>query len=93
MVNSVLAIDQYSIISRHTRLPRRTVLRRAQIIALLCIRARGATHLAALVYSSGTVCCGSHGRASTKLVVNQLVMSIGASMCDHRVVGDTGPDG
>lgn len=93
MVNGVLAIDQYSIISRHARPPRRTVLRRAQIIALLCIRARGTTHLAALVYSSGTVCCGSHGRASTKLVVNQLVMSIGASMCDHRIVGDASPDG
>jgi hypothetical protein len=93
MVNNVLAIDQYSIICRRTRLPRRAVLGRAQIIALLCIRARGTTHLTALVHSSGAVCCGSPGRAPAELVVNQPVMSIRASMGDHGVVGDAGPDG
>lgn len=91
MTHSVLSIN-VDIVVAHAPLPSRAALRDFEIVTLLCIAASAAPHLAALVENSGAVrCCGCR-RALAELAVDEMMMSIVASIGDGGIISHTCPD-
>lgn len=70
MMNCVFAVDENNIVFRHTLLATRAVPRCLEVIALLCIGASRAAHLAALIRGGGAGGCCSSGRAPAKLAID-----------------------
>lgn len=91
MTHSVLAVD-LNVVVAHAPLVSKATLGNVEVIALLCIAAGGAAHLAALVENGGAVRCRGCRRALTELAVDQVVMSVVASVGNGRIVGDTCPE-
>lgn len=91
MTHSVLAVN-LNVVVAQAPLANRATLRNIKVVALLCVAAGGAAHLAALVENGGAVRCRSRRRALTKFAVDEVV-SVVASVGNGGIVGDTCPDG